>query len=327
TLNPPGCNCSSSQQAGTLDLSFDPGSGANSVINAIASQADNKIIIGGNFSTYQGVPRKYIARLNTDGTLDASFDPGIGPNGEVMAIVIQNDGKIIIGGNFIKYNNSDNWGLIRLNSNGTVDQSFFNEVMGPSPVNAIAVQKDGKILAGGYFSYPNANNTNASKLIRLNNNGTLDILFNPLINANDQITAIAVQDDGKIIIGGEFSTVNGIGKDYLARLDANGFFDPSFNPGGNGPDDIVQTIMLQSDGKILISGFFSRYNNISKNGIVRLNSNGTIDPSFNPGSGFDQEVYASLIQCDGKIMAGGGFSSYNGVTMNGIARLNQDGSL
>lgn len=142
-------------QAGACDLTFDPGTGANSSVNAIAVQPDGKILIGGAFYKYNGVVQYRIARLNSDGSLDPAFDSGSGPVGWVYSMALQPDGKILIGGDFMSYDGTPRNRVARLNSDGSLDLSFnpgtgvagtIQQYIG---VSAIAVQPDGKILIGG----------------------------------------------------------------------------------------------------------------------------------------------------------------------------------
>src|SRR5438105_4143434 len=114
--------------------------------------------------------------------------------------------------------------------------------------------------------------------------GANDAAFNTGIGANNSIHTTAIQLDGKIIIGGNFSNYNGRGRNSIARLNADGTLDGTFNP-GTGANAGVQTTAVQSDGKIIIGGYFSNYNGIGRNGIARLNADGSLDATFNPGTG------------------------------------------
>src|SRR6185369_8192742 len=167
--------------------------------------ANGKIFIGGYFSQYDGAPRNCIARLNTDGTLDGSFDPGTGFSQKgsggpafVRAIAIQSDGKILVGGNFNEVNGLPRTNLARLNANGSVDPSF-QPALGPTSIEQLILQTDGKILA--VLSY-------AHGLARLNADGSQDITFNPslnVFNGVDWFSQIALQADGRILLGGSFT--------------------------------------------------------------------------------------------------------------------------
>ena len=349
---------------GTLDGTFNPGTGANSYIYATSIQSDGKIIIGGWFTSYSGTSRNRIARLNSNGSLDATFNPGLGANDNVYTTPIQSDGKIIIGGSFTSYNGTTRNRVARLNINGTNDLTFNTGTGANGNVYSTAIQSDGKIIIGGDFTLFNGASLN--RIARLNTNGTLDLTFTPDTGANNTISAIAIQSDGKIIIGGAFTSYNGNPISGIARLNNNGTLDSGFNPSANGgsgktisiqsdgkiiigglsvkrlntdgtidatfnqgfgPNAIVNSTSIQSDGKILIGGFFTSYNGTAINRIARINTNGTLDTTFNLGAGTNGAVGSTYIQSDGKIIIGGGFTFYNGTYSNAIARLNADGTL
>jgi uncharacterized delta-60 repeat protein len=136
-----------------------------------------------------------------------------------------------------------------------------------------------------------------------------------------------VQGDGKVILGGEFTTVGGDSRNYIARLNANGTLDATFNPGTNAPNGTVWAVTLQGDGKILIGGEFTHVGGTLVGGIARLNADGSVDATFNPGAGTDGTVYAIGLQGDGKVLVGGQFTLFDFNVRNSLARLNPDGSV
>jgi uncharacterized delta-60 repeat protein len=309
---------------GSLDTSFNAGSGASAVIYSVTVQSDDKILIGGNFTTYNGVARARIARLNADGSLDTSFTIGAGFNSFVNSIALQSDGKILVGGNFTTYNGTSRPRIIRLESSGVLDTSFTVSSGANGIVNSIVVLSDGKIIVGGNFT--SYNGISANRIIRLNTNGSLDTGFSVGTGADDAVFSLKVQSDGSIVIGGSFTEIDGVSRNRMARLNVDGSLDAGFVV-GTGADSQVRAIAQQSDGKILIGGYFTAYNNNSKNFLARLETNGTIDSGFAMGTGANNEVFALAIQTDGKILIGGAFTSYNNISSNYIARLNIDGSL
>jgi uncharacterized delta-60 repeat protein len=314
---------------GSLDATFDPGTGASSTVNVLAVQSDGKVVIGGFFTTVNGTARNQIARLNADGTLDTSFGNGLAGAGDtVQAVAVQSDGKIVIGGGFTTVNGVSRERIARLNADGTLDTSFGNGLAGAgSGVEAVAVQSDGKIVIGGWFT--TVNGVSRNRIARLNADGTLDTSFGDgLAGANNTVYAVAVQSDGKIVIGGAFTTVDGTTRNRIARLNADGTLDTSFGNGLAGAGSGVEAVAVQSDGKIVIGGWFTTVNGVSRNRIARLNADGTLDTSFGDGlAGANNTVYAVAIQSDGKIVIGGNFTSVNGTTINRVARLNADGTL
>jgi uncharacterized delta-60 repeat protein len=313
------------QNAADPDTTFNIGTGANFYIKSTGIQADGKIIIAGGFWAFNGVSKNYLARLNSDGTLDNTFNIGTGANQPVSAISIQSDGKIIIGGSFTIFNGVSKNCLTRLNVDGSIDTTFN---IGTGPLNGgvetIGIQTDGKIIIGGFFWA--FNGVSRNYLARLNSDGTLDNTFNIGTGFDANVNSIAIQEDSKIIIGGAFTTFNGVSKKHLARINADGSVDNTFN-NGTGLDSDVYSIDIQKDFKIIIGGLFTSFNGISENRLLRLNAGGTLDTTFNIGTGFDANVSSIAIQEDSKIIIGGVFKSFNGVSINHLARLNTDGTL
>jgi uncharacterized delta-60 repeat protein len=320
---------------GTLDPSFSgAGAGANSDVNAIALQPDSKILIGGNFTSYDGdasAPDR-IMRLNPNGSRDTSF-LGTGANGVVRAIAVQPDGKILIGGDFTDYNGAaapDK--IIRLNSDGTLDTSTFNTGSGANgSVNAIGLQPNGKILIGGSFTSYNGDGSAPDNILRLLSNGTLDPTFTSS-GTNNQVRAIVVQPDGKAIIGGDFTDYNGAAApDKVLRLTLAGALDSSFNNGGDGlnPFSLVNALALQPDGAVLVAGALFNYNGnaATPHHIMRLTPSGAWDSTFNPGgAGTNAGLLAMALQPDGKVLIGGSLTfTYNGAAVpDRLIRLNGD---
>jgi uncharacterized delta-60 repeat protein/gliding motility-associated-like protein len=314
---------------GSLDATFNPGTGANSNVRSLYLQLDGKILIGGGFSLFNGTAQTRITRLNANGTVDATFNPDTGANGtagEVRSLVLQPDGKVIIGGGFISCNGIARRFIARLNGDGTLDATFDPGTGANTTVSAVALQPDGKILVGGGFT--DFNGTTINRIARLNANGTLDVTFNPGTGANFPVLSIVLQPDGKILIGGNFSTFNGTARNNIARLNTDGSLDATFNPGtGTNIGGSIQYFGLQSDDKVIIGGSFTSYNGTGRNRIARVNSDGSLDATFNPGTGVNGIVFFLALQPNGKILIGGDFTSYNGTARNDMARLNEDGSL
>ncbi|MFN2391106.1 MAG: FG-GAP-like repeat-containing protein, partial [Pyrinomonadaceae bacterium] len=303
------------------------------------------------FSRVNDVPRRDLVRVNADGTLDASFNPTVKIDSPVTKIVVQADGKILLGGSFTVNNNSG-IGLVRLNFDGSLDAAFTSVLSSSS----IALQPDGKILVGGSFI---VNGQLQIGLLRFNSDGTTDTSFNPAFGTNTVIRNIAVQADGKIMVGGTFNAVNGFARQNLVRLNADGSLDAAFNAGSisqvnqieilpdgkylvlttntlarlnnNGTTDAafrspntnaaINVFLVQPDGTIIIGGNFTSVNNITRSRLARLRADGSLDGSFFP-SGADNQIRAMVRQADGKIIISGDFTRIENVTRLGIARLN-----
>jgi len=309
---------------GSVDAAFNPN--ADGPVNAIVVQPDGKVLLGGLFGTLSGggTVRNHIARIDIDGSVDATFNPNA--NGWVRALAVQADGKVLLGGEFTTLNGgaTPRNRVARLNADGSVDAAFNPDASGV--VRALAVQRDGKILLGGEFTSLAGGATPRNRIARLNTNGGVDTAFNP--NANGTVLAFAVQPDGKILLGGLFTTLSGgaTPRNYIARLHADGSVDAAFNPDAN---NYVSTLAVQPDGKILLSGLFTTLDAgaTPRNRIARLNADGSVDTAFNPNANF--EVTGLALQPDGKILIGGSFTTLAGgaTPRNHIARLNADGSI
>ena len=309
---------------GGVDAGFNPGTAATSKVNAVAIQADGKVLIGGFFTSVNGALRNGIARLNADGNVDLGFNPGTGTTNGVESVAVQGDGKVLIGGRFVTVDTVGGNSFARLNPDGSRDETFINLATGTDySVRALAMQGDGRVLIGGLFN--SVNGTLRNGIARLNADGSLDAGFNPGTGANT-VASMVLQGDGKIMIGGGFTRVNGTVRNYVARLNADGSLDAGFNP-GTGADSVVNVVAIQADGKALIGGFFTRVNGTTRNRIARLNADGSLDAGFSPGTGADAKVNAIALQGDGKVLVGGQFTSIDGVGRNRVARLNADGSL
>jgi uncharacterized delta-60 repeat protein len=187
---------------------------------------------------------------------------------------VQSNGKILIAGSFVTYNGEASNRIARLNSDGSLDASF-NSGIGAYPINDVAIQLDGKILiAGDFTSY---NGTSITRVARLNTNGSLDVSFNPGSGLDRKVFTIAAQSDGKIVIGGWFDyAVNGVVRSNIARLNTDGSVDLSFNPGSGAGSDYntaVSQAIIQRDGKIMLLGLlFSKYNGTTVSNWARIHT-------------------------------------------------------
>jgi uncharacterized delta-60 repeat protein len=326
---------------GSVDVTFNPN--ANGTVLALALQPNGKLVLGGFFTSLSpnggaATTRNYIARLNADGSLDPAFDPNA--NGIVGALALQPDGKLLLGGYFTSLAPNGAGAvtrnhIARLNADGSADTAFDPNASGT--VYALALQPDGTLVLGGSFTSLSPNGGGVISrhyIVRLNADGSVDAAFDP--NANSAPYALALQPDGKLLVGGSFTSLspnggNAIPRNYIARLNADGSLDTTFNPNANSS---VQALALQPDGKLVLGGEFTSLSPngaavVPRNYIARLNGDGSADSAFDPNA--SSTVYALALQPDGKLLLGGFFTSLspNGgaaTTRNHIARLNADGS-
>jgi uncharacterized delta-60 repeat protein len=312
---------------------------ANSLVEIIDTQSTGKILLSGQFTTYNNISAIALLRLNPNLTLDTTF-PAIGP---IAAddMKIQSDDKIVLVGSFTGFNGGSNGkGLIRLNADGTVDPNFNVGGSGFGTKNlakACAIQSDGKILIGGTYinSY---NGVPCKNMIRLNTDGTIDPTFNSFYYSGTvgPIFNIVVQPDGKILVSGNKGTIAG-SQPNLYRLNSDGSLDTSFALGDVGTNIYttictscasgIQSIVLQPDGKILVVGAFNAYNGTPVNNIIRLTSTGILDSTFNGLGTATNRVIKDLAldTTTGKMFIAGEFTTFNGAAVNKIIRLTSTG--
>jgi uncharacterized delta-60 repeat protein len=263
------------QPSGLVDASFDPAAGVDGSVWNLALQPDGKLLVSGFFNSMNGVPRTNLARLNPDGSLDASFAPvfqGSNPG----PVVPQSDNRILLGGPLILANGTLVH-LARLNPDGSLDESFAPALQQGDEVAAIALLPDGRILLGGRFSPigPGANSDASLLTLRINSDGSLDPGFIPAVTkidyteqcrygfvGKDDILGLAVQNDGKVVIHGAFSVVNGFACRNLARLNPDGTLDGDFDP-GTGADGQTTESLLDAQGNILIDGCFTHFGGVA----------------------------------------------------------------
>lgn len=312
------------EMPGGVDGTFNPGLGANAPVNAVAVQPDKKMVIGGEFTEFDGVVLNHIARLHEDGYLDSYFNPGSGPDGVVHAIAVQSDGHILIGGAFTQYGAKAAKRLARLNADGTLDSSFDVGLGADGIVRALAVTTDGGILVGGDFL--TINGVSRPGIAKLTRTGDIDTSFAPDAGAPGGVYAVAGLADGKVLIGGQFTSAGGASYASVARFQAGGAIDRTFTT-GVGPDGPVYALAVDSEGRALLGGGFSQFNNVARPGVARLTADGALDTSFDPGTGADDLVYGLAVQQDGKVMLAGAFTTLTGVQRNRYGRLNSNGSL
>ncbi len=316
---------------GTLDGGFMHAlAGADGSVNAVLSQTDDRIVVGGAFANIDGVTCQGIARLMTNGILDTSFNYSSGADNTVFALAetfINGGREIYVGGAFNNFGSTSSPGIVRLYNNGLVDPSFSVGGGVNGTVYAVAayptnsVGNAGQILVGGLFT--NFNGTVVGNLARLNQDGSLDTSFSQNASVGDAVRAIAIQSDGKILVGGDFTNVNAAAANHLARLNSDGTSDTAFNtaaaPGINGT---VSAIALQADNCIMVGGQFSLDNGVTRANITRLLPTGAVDPTINFGTGANGAINAVLVQpTDGNSIIGGDFTQYDGQEHDYIARI------
>jgi uncharacterized delta-60 repeat protein len=303
---------------GALDASFDPNVTLFGKVYAMVRQTDGKIIIAGDFTQFSGLARPSLVRVNSDGTLDTSFNAGSGFDAPPKMLALQADGKILAVGDFVNYNGNPRARIARINADGSIDGSFTLNTSGVGTLYAVDVQTDGKIIVGGTFS--SIGGAARPGLARLNlADGSVDASFAPVIGGTN-IFALRIIGDGRIMIGGTFSGVDGFNRTNFVRLNSNASLDQTFNAGSI---TSVKGIWPQADGKYLY---------LNGTTLRRRNNDGTIDngfvaPDLEASNTSDTSVNAVLLWPDGSILVGGRFDTAGGTARKNLVRLSSTGAL
>ncbi|PYS99491.1 MAG: hypothetical protein DMF63_11580, partial [Acidobacteria bacterium] len=320
---------------GFIDANFKPVLGGNVGTSAPGNRTivlpDGKILVAGSFQLANGISRNGIARFNPDGTLDTTFNTKSGAsNGAINAMAVQSNGKIIIGGAFTAYAGQTVGFIARLEANGNFDATFNsaggigNAAGAGGALNEISVAADDRIYISGAFT--TYNGTNINRLARLTVDGSLDPTFavgTGLTGSNAGV--IEQAPGGKIIISGFFTAYNGTTVPRFARINSDGSLDTTFAI-GTGPVGAPAAVKVLPDGKILAGGGGATFNTVARNGLVRLNADGSVDSTFDAAI-TGSSVTSFARQSDGKIIISGNFTLVGGTARVNIARVGVDGAL
>ncbi|MBU6400518.1 MAG: hypothetical protein KGS61_09385 [Verrucomicrobia bacterium] len=317
---------------GSLDSSFDPGQGANDVVRCVASQPDDKVLLGGDFTSIQFASVNHLARLNADGSLDGTFSVGAGSDGPVYAIALQPDGKVLVAGAFSTLNGTAANHLARLNADGSVDAGFAPGPGADGAVYSVAVQTDGGVLAAGAFS--NVNGAAFDHVARLNPDGSPDFGFQTGTGADGPVYSVAALPDGKVFIGGAFTQFNGGNLNRFARLNSNGSLDAGFNI-GSGANGTIYSVAAQPNTALLIGGEFTVVNGLNRNRIARIHGDELLTVGV---AQFDSAVYpvsetnglaVITVQRTGNMATAFSvdYATSDGTARSGVKYISQSGTL
>ncbi|MCE3295072.1 MAG: hypothetical protein K0R65_786 [Crocinitomicaceae bacterium] len=316
---------------GSIDTNFNSSLPYGYVHDAV-EQADGRIIVAGSFSSYNGIPCKNIVRLNSNGSIDATYNVGSGPshpngNSTIFDIALDYSGKLIAIGGFSKFNDYSRKGIVRLNTNGSVDQAFDPGTgVGNLSGSCLALQPDGKILLGGSFS--SYSGSTSQKLVRILPTGAKDESFTASVNGWEAVVkTIHILSNGKILVGGNFTGVNLSSSKCIARLNPDGSSDNNFIS-GSGLDSYVSHISSQQDGKVIVAGG-NNYNGIAVGNLFRLESSGNVDTTFKSPevNNSDENIISFLVNSDDEIIIRGYFTTLNNYIRRGLAKLTPNGDL
>lgn len=323
---------------GSVDESFAPdlvwGEGLAQVA-VVREDHAGRILIAGRFDSVNGVPRAGIARLRSDGSVDRDFDPGLGVGGgaaQVLGAVFLGQHRILIAGDFTSYDGHPAAGIARLRSQGDLDFSWAHPPSlgggqgGPPRPKALAVLADGGVIVAGRFE--SVDGVRRQHLARLMADGRLDRSYSDeglLIEAAGVVKVIEPDADAGWMVGGQFDRVNGRPRQSLVRLRADGTVDPGFDA-ALPPDAVVNTVLGLPDRRLLIGGVFQSVGQVARQNLARLETDGRLDPAFEPHSGPDGPVHYLVRQASGLVVAGGQFWVVNDQWRGRLVRLREDGS-
>ena len=327
---------------GSLDSTFNPGAGPNAVVRAVAVQpADERVLVGGEFTSFNGNFAGRLVRLSRTGAVDTSFVIGTGANAPIRAIVVQKDGKILLAGDFTLFNGQPAPYLARLNANGSMDTTFKPGIGPNGRVNALALASNGSIYIGGWFG--GVGGKDASRIARLSVNGTFDPTFQtrggvsntavsaaadpftPGIGTTGTVNALAVTSSGRLLVGGDFNTAAGDVPSYrLAAFESTGLVvrEFSFNGPASAP---VDALVALSGGRVMAGGSFRFIGSPaqSRPGIAALSATGVVEADFrSPLNPAPRSALSSVaLQPNGNILIGGSFISVQGATQTRVGML------
>ena len=279
---------------GSLDTTFDTSglvfntTGSSAVTN-IAAQTDGKFLICGFFATINGNTLNSLARLNADGSLDASYNQNLATAQLTAPALLRVGDYIYYGGGFTTFNGNARNRFVRLKAaDGSEDTSYSFINGANNSVTSINLQPDGKIFVTGFFTAFGGDTRYA--VARLNSDGSLDTTFVPAVMTPTSIYVANQQLDGKVLIGGNFQSINGVTRKYIARLNADGSLDTGFNPGF--ANQTVYVAQQLTDGKILVGGYFTAYNLLTtRTGLVKLQNSGTANGDYTGNTAATLAVY------------------------------------
>lgn len=373
------------QTVGFLDSSYDPRTGPDgTVLGAALEGTTNRLLIGGDFDNFGTLPRAAVTVLRANGLVDAAFDPGSGVNSpssidapspgriddlsrpgskrSVQAGTFAPDGKIVLGGNFLHYDNVPVTHLVRLNADGSLDLTFrpdpvipvdsqviFPNIPAPggsttiettTNVESVLVAADLSV----YVAYrvfrkttvviPSPSSTTVteeifSDFIHFERDGALDPLFRVVIDGNiPLIYRAGIQPDGKLLISGRFINVNGFPRPGIARLNADGTIDGSFSPTTGVLPELIYNFVRQPDGKFIVVGDFSSFDSALRRRIARIFPDGTVDPTYDPGFAANGAIrQVAVVPSTGKVVFAGDFTLFDGLARPGFARTDAGGKI
>ena len=232
------------------------------------------------------------------------------------------NGKLYISSN----SSNASYRFNRINSNLTFDTTYSGGIFNDG-ILSFDFDSNGNIYAGGAFT--SYSGLTSQRIVKISQNGVFDSSFNATLGFGGgtiPVREVKVDGSDKIYVGGDFTTYKSVANGRIIKLNTDGTKDNTFNAGA-GLNGSCRVINIDNNGKIYAGGDFTTYSGATANRIVRINTDGTRDTTFNIGTGFDGTVKTIAVDSSNKIYVGGNFFNYNGTPTNGIIKLNEDGSI
>jgi hypothetical protein len=303
---------------GTLDPNFATGASFDSEVYALAVDGNGGVFAAGAFTSYFGVGRAYVARIRSDGELDTTFVPSFNDYVLTLAYDAARD-RLYAGGYFTDYGGTIVNRIVRLMPDGSRDATFVVGNGFDSAVEDIYLAADAVYVSGSFDSPPN--------VARLGLDGAVDPTFVPALAGVNPVLSVAMTTD-RIILGGVFFRAGAAGYAVChARLDLTGQLAPGYDP--TTADDFESTVfalLVAGADAVWAAGGFQSFGTAPAGSIARLRLDGSLDPTFQPGAGFDDSAFALAADGDA-LYVGGRFTSYDGTPAPGLARITPSGAL
>lgn len=343
---------------GSLDQSFTVGNGFNNWVSDMVILASGKIVVVGNFTSYNGTAANRVVMLNTDGTIATTFNIGSGANGVLRSVEISQSGQLYLGGDFSDFNGSNVNDIVRVNVDGSVDNTFYAPFNFGSFLLGIKEQSNGGLIAYGIFDNYGGNSLNS--VVRLQNNGTLDVSFNTGIDVSQSVSIVFEDASGQLYVGGNYTSIIGYPNlEKLVRYSAAGVIDPTFDLSPNLSSNSAVKGVVAIGGELFLSGtgFSLQKRNLTggiinnqgtgptqlygmdydgvnffvsgTNGVFKIALPNVDEDFFNVGNGINGIGRKAKVLPNGKILVCGSIDTYNStpVGKNTVVRLMPDGTL
>lgn len=308
---------------GTLDPDWNPA--VDGPVYALAADAAGHVYVGGYFTTLGGQVRRSLAKLSGEGSgaVDADWNPS--PNGDVVALAIDANGDVYAGGYFTIVGGRTRRNLAKLSGDGfgAADADWD-----PSPddnVSAIALDANGDLFVGGDFDRIGAQSHPGVAKLSTQGAGVVDAAWRPLSDTGPRVSALALDGDGNLFVGGSFESIGGFARGHLAKLSTagSGAVDPNWDPSA---DASVQALAVDASGALYAGGGFRTIGGLPRLHLAKLSRDGVgaVDPAWNPAP--DDGIEDIAIDADGKTYVGGGFRTLAGSLRLGFAAVQADGT-